>query len=77
MTHTMVRSECDIVSGLDYLTGGESNSILLSDLFDECLRVLHGSRLLSLEDGGAGSIFKLRVKGISSSRTRRCVGAVL
>ena len=76
VAHAMVRSECNVVSRLDLLAWGESNSILLSDLFDEGLGVLNGGSLLELESRRSRGVLELGVESVLLSRT--ClVGAVL
>jgi len=76
VAHAMVRSECNVVSSLNLLAGGESNSILLSDLFDEGLGILNDGSLLELESRRSRGVLELGVEGILLPRT--ClVGAVL
>jgi hypothetical protein len=43
MCHDMFRPDLDIVSRLDHLPGGETDSVLLNDLFDHRLSRLGSS----------------------------------
>lgn len=75
VAHTMVGSECDIVSRLDLLSWGKSYSVLLRDLLNQSLGVLDGRGLLVLESRRSGSVLELGVESMLS-RTR-LVGTVL
>jgi hypothetical protein len=75
VAHTMVGSECDIVSCFDLLSRSKSYGVLLGDLLNKSLGVLDGRRFLVLESRRSGCALKLGVESMLSRA--RLVGTVL
>ena len=73
-----MRRDRDVVSRLDFLAGGEANSISLNNLLGHGLGGGRaGEAGEGVDAGGIGIVLKLRVRGGLPSRSREGVGAVL